>query len=178
MPLALVSLAHSPPCIDRIRRPSANNHEQDIYCASRTLYGLARDGQAPAIFAKTAKNGNPVWAVAATSTCICLAYMNATTSSSKGFQYLVSLVTIFAVLNWTCVLSSHIAFRRALRAQNLALSELPYVAKFQPYGSYFALFMSILVVAFSGKPYTVPGYYDKLLTTLCLNRLRCLYAEV
>ncbi len=116
---------------------------------------MARDGQAPKIFARTAKNGNPVWAVAVTSTCVCLAYMNATTSSGKGFQYLVSLVTIFAVLNWTCILSSHIAFRRALKAQNVALSELPYVANFQPYGSYFSLFMSILVVAFSGKMHLV-----------------------
>ncbi|KAJ3950765.1 hypothetical protein N0V92_012848 [Colletotrichum tropicale] len=93
----------------------------DIYCSSRTLYGLARDGQAPRLFAKTRENGNPVWAVAVSSVFIALGYMNASKSASTVFGYLVSLVTVFAVLNWVAILVTHIRFRRALEAQGIAL---------------------------------------------------------
>lgn len=132
-----------------------NIDNADIYCASRSLYGLAKDGQAPAIFAKARKNGNPIYAVGAAAIFILLAYMNAVKSSSTVFGYLVSLVTVFAVLNWVALLVSHICFRNALKAQNISLNDLPYVGKFQPWGSYYALFMSVLVIIFNGI-YLVP----------------------
>ncbi|KAL6353954.1 hypothetical protein LRP88_12949 [Fusarium phalaenopsidis] len=130
----------------------------DIYCSSRTLYGLAKDGQAPHIFTKTRENGNPVWAVAIPSIFIALGYMNASKSSSQVFGYLVSLVTVFAALNWVAILVSHIRFRRALKAQGVALSDLPYVGYFQPYGSYFALFTSSLVIIFNGYDAFIPHF--------------------
>ncbi|EEU35075.1 uncharacterized protein NECHADRAFT_44875 [Fusarium vanettenii 77-13-4] len=130
----------------------------DIYCSSRTLYGLAKDGQAPQIFTKTRENGNPIWAVSIPSICIALGYMNASKSSSQVFGYLVSLVTVFAALNWVAILVSHIRFRRALKAQGIALSELPYVGSFQPYGSYFALFTSSLVIIFNGYDAFIPHF--------------------
>ncbi|KAI8202284.1 hypothetical protein K4K52_006502 [Colletotrichum sp. SAR 10_76] len=130
----------------------------DIYCSSRTLYGLARDGQAPRLFAKTRENGNPVWAVAVSSVFIALGYMNASKSASTVFGYLVSLVTVFAVLNWVAILVTHIRFRRALEAQGIALSSLPYVGFLQPYGSYFALFISLLIVVFNGYDAFIPHF--------------------
>lgn len=39
----------------------------DLYASSRTLYGLAVDHKAPAIFRKCLSNGLPIYAVAATS---------------------------------------------------------------------------------------------------------------
>lgn len=123
----------------------------DIYCASRSLYGLARDGQAPRLLAKARKNGNPIFAVGFTSLFICLGYMNASKSSATVFGYLVSLVTVFAVLNWVAILVSHIRFRQALKAQGISVADLPYSGFLQPYGSYFALFISLLVIVFNGK---------------------------
>ncbi|KAI8716288.1 AA-permease domain-containing protein [Fusarium sp. LHS14.1] len=130
----------------------------DIYCSSRTLYGLAKDGEAPRIFTKTRKNGNPIWAVTIPSIFIALGYMNASKSSSQVFGYLVSLATVFAALNWVAILVSHIRFRRALKSQGIALSELPYVGSFQPYGSYFALFTSSLVIIFNGYDAFIPHF--------------------
>lgn len=77
--------------------------------------------------------------------------MNASKSASQVFDYLVSLVTVFAVLNWVAILVSHLRFRQALTAQGVPMSELPYVGFLQPYGSYFALFISSLIVLFSGR---------------------------
>jgi amino acid transporter len=83
-----------------------------------------------------------------------LGYMNASKSSSTVFGYLVSLVTVFAVLNWVAILVSHIRFRKALKAQGIVTTDLPYVGILQPYGSYFALFISLLVIVFNGKKST------------------------
>lgn len=156
----------------------------DIYCASRSLYGLARDRQAPKIFAKTLANGNPTYAVALASVFIALGYMNASSSTSTVFQNLVNLFTILAVLNWMAVLVSHISFRRAVKAQGVSLGEMPYVAFGQPWGSYYALFISFLIIVFNGKWLSLVNMNPKMaivtviLLTLRLmscNRLRCLY---
>ncbi|KAL2673759.1 hypothetical protein Neosp_012203 [[Neocosmospora] mangrovei] len=130
----------------------------DIYCSSRSLYGLAKDGQAPRLFAKARENGNPIYAVAAASVCIALGYMNASKSSSTVFGYFVSLVTVFAVLNWVAILITHIRFRQALKAQGIATSDLPYEGFMQPYGSYFALFISILIIIFNGYDAFIPHF--------------------
>ncbi|KAG9251636.1 dicarboxylic amino acid permease [Emericellopsis atlantica] len=122
----------------------------DIYCASRSLYGLARDKQAPAIFGKTLKNGNPIWATAVSSCSVALGFLNASKSSGTVFQYLVSLVTIFSVLNWFAILVSFLFFRRALKAQRITPSMLPYSSIGQPWGACYALFISCSVIMFSG----------------------------
>lgn len=123
----------------------------DIYIGSRTLYGLARDGQAPRIFTKTTGAGVPIIDVAATSVFAALAYMNAAKSSSQVFGYLVSLVTVFGTLNWVSVLVSYIQFTRGMQAQGIPRSIMPYRGPLQPYGSYAALLITVLVVFFNGK---------------------------
>lgn len=123
----------------------------DIYIGSRTLFGLARDGQAPSIFTKTSGKGVPLYGVAFTSVFAALAYMNAAKSSSQVFGYLVSLVTVFGTLNWVSVLLSYIHFTRGMKAQGIPRNLMPYRGPLQPYGSYFALAVTLLVVFFNGK---------------------------
>ncbi|PWY64978.1 hypothetical protein BO94DRAFT_579946 [Aspergillus sclerotioniger CBS 115572] len=129
----------------------------DIYCASRALYGLAKDGQAPRIFSKTATSGSPVFAVGVAALFVGLGFMNASKSAAIVFDYFVSLVTVFAVLNWVAILVSYLHFRRALRAQGVPLSSLPYVGILQPFGAYYALFISFLVIVFNGESIQSPG---------------------
>lgn len=59
---------------------SASN--SDLYIASRTLYGLACEGKAPKIFAKTDKRGVPIYALGASAMFACLAYLNVTNVSN------------------------------------------------------------------------------------------------
>ncbi|CAI4220175.1 unnamed protein product [Parascedosporium putredinis] len=72
---------------------SASN--SDLYIASRTLYGMASDGQAPAIFKRTNKRGVPVYALGFSALFALLAFMNVSDDSTKVFGYFVNLVTIF-----------------------------------------------------------------------------------
>ncbi|CAJ2510100.1 Uu.00g060000.m01.CDS01 [Anthostomella pinea] len=117
----------------------------DLYIASRTLYGLASDGSAPAIFRKTNKNGVPVYALGLSSLFALLAYLNVSDDSKQVFTYFVNLVSIFGLLTWISILVTHIWFVRARRAQGLTNDMMPYVAPLGIYGSYGALTVCIIV---------------------------------
>lgn len=122
----------------------------DIYIGSRTLFGLAHDKQAPGIFRRTSAKGVPLWGVAMTGAFTALAYMNVRKDSSTVFGYLVSLVTVFGTLNWISCLVSYIQFTRGMKAQGISRDLMPYRGPLQPYGSYFALVLTVLITFFNG----------------------------
>lgn len=128
----------------------------DIYIASRTLFGLAKDGFAPALFKKTSSNGVPIRAVCFSSLFAMLGFMNVSKSSSTVFGYFVSLVTVFGTLNWISLLTSYICFRQGMKAQGISASALPYRGFLQPYGAYFALAIVILITIFQGSFFPQP----------------------
>ena len=123
----------------------------DVYVGARTLHSLAKEGQAPKIFERTTKTGVPLYGVAATSLFISLGYMNITKSAATVFGYFVSLVTVFGTLNWISILVSYICFTRAMSVQGIPRSALPYRGFLQPYGAWFALCATMIIVAFNGK---------------------------
>ncbi len=122
---------------------SASN--SDLYIASRTLYGLASDGSAPAIFRRTDNKGVPLYALGVSAAFGLLAFMNVTDDSKTVFTYFVNMVTIFGLMTWVSILVTHIWFVRARRAQGLADSSMPYVAPLGIWGSYGALSVCILI---------------------------------
>ena len=117
----------------------------DLYIASRTLYGLASDRSAPAIFRRTDSRGVPVYALAVCAAFACLAFMVASNDSKKVFGYFVNLTTIFGLMSWISLLVTYIHFLKARRAQNIANSTMPYVAPQGLIGTYIALFFCILI---------------------------------
>ena len=122
---------------------SASN--SDLYIATRTIYGIALQGKAPRILARTDRRGVPYVALALSS-CFCLlAYMNVGSDSKVVFGYFYNLVTIFGLLTWVSILVTHIYFVKARRAQGIADHQMPYKAPFGLMGSYFALFWCIVI---------------------------------
>ncbi|CCE65591.1 hypothetical protein TPHA_0M00130 [Tetrapisispora phaffii CBS 4417] len=117
----------------------------DLYVGTRSLYSLAVDGKAPKIFAKTNRWGVPYNAMGGCVLFCLLAYMNVSSGSAEIFNYFVNVVSIFGVLSWSSILITFIYFDRAVRAQGIDRSTFAYVAPFQPYGSYFALFFCVLL---------------------------------
>ncbi|KAK7417450.1 hypothetical protein QQX98_004570 [Neonectria punicea] len=138
----------------------------DIYIGSRTLFGLAHDNQAPSIFKRTSAKGVPLAGVALVTLFTALAYMNLAKDSAQVFGYLVSLVTVFGTLNWVSVLVSYIQFTRGMKAQGIPRSTMPYKGPLQPYGSYVALAITILVIIFNGYNAFIPHFtVDKFVTS-------------
>ncbi|KAH7325825.1 amino acid permease/ SLC12A domain-containing protein [Stachybotrys elegans] len=117
----------------------------DLYIGSRTLYALASDRSAPAIFKLTNARGVPYPAMFVCTAFALLAFLNVTDDSRTVFLYFVNLVTIFGLLTWVSILVSHIFFIRARRAQGIEDSQLTFKAPLGIWGSYVALFFCILV---------------------------------
>ncbi|SPO28699.1 probable DIP5 - Glutamate and aspartate permease - able to mediate transport of other amino acids [Ustilago trichophora] len=127
---------------------SAANSDQ--YIAARTLYGLAIDGKAPKIFRRVDKRGVPYVALSVTALFCGLAFINLASGGPQTFSYLVASVTMFGGLTWICILISHIHFMKAMKAQGMARSSLPWQAPLQPYSSYIAVVFTAVVVFFKG----------------------------
>ncbi len=120
----------------------------DLYIASRTIYGLAVEGKAPRILARTDRRGVPIYALGLSTAFAFLAFMNVADDSRTVFRYFVNLVTIFGLLTWISILVSHIYFVRARRAQGVADHQLAYRAPLGVAGSYGALVSCILIALF------------------------------
>lgn len=117
----------------------------DLYIATRTIYGLAREGKAPRIFARTDRRGVPVYALAISAVIALLAYMNVSSDSKTVFKYFVNLVSIFGLLTWISILVTHIYFVRARKAQGVPEESLAYKAPLGAAGSWFALVFCIII---------------------------------
>lgn len=146
---ALTSVCFRPPTVLFVF--SAAN--SDLYIGSRTLFALAIEGQAPAIFAKVSKRGIPYYSLAlCTLFCglACAFWLALSLRSSRAvtdplpslsfadcacatsaltvFKYFVSLISMFGGLTWLCILWSQIRFRQAMAVQGMSRDELPWKA--------------------------------------------------
>lgn len=132
-----------------------------LYGASRTLYSLALDEQAPKIFKTCTKSGVPMYCVAVPSLLGCLAFMVASSSSVIVFGWFVNLATIGFVISYTSFLVTFIGWYRALAAQGISRDSLHWHAPFMPYAAYLAIRVGCVVTLFSGfnvfKPFDVQG---------------------
>ncbi|KAJ5332070.1 hypothetical protein MYU51_017007 [Penicillium brevicompactum] len=117
----------------------------DLYIATRTLYGLAREKKAPAIFARTNVAGVPIYSLALSASFCLLAFMSVSKGSKEVFGYFTDMVSIFGLLTWISLLITHIFFIRARRAQGVDEKTIPYQAPLGIIGSSIALFFCVLV---------------------------------
>jgi amino acid transporter len=74
-----------------------------VYAGSRTLYSLAREGQAPKIFTKCTKNGVPYYAVLVTWAIGLLSFLNLSSSGSQVFYWLTNITTVGGFISWVFV---------------------------------------------------------------------------
>ena len=117
----------------------------DLYIATRTLFGLAKEGKAPGIFSRTNRRGVPIYALVFGALFCCLGFMSVSDDSKTVFSYFVNLVTVFGLLTWLSILYTHIRFVAAREAQNISDSELAYTAPFGTAGSWVALAFTLLI---------------------------------
>ncbi|KAJ3843201.1 general amino acid permease AGP2 [Lentinula raphanica] len=131
-----------------------------VYNASRTLYGLALEGKAPAVFKKCNRNGVPFWCVIATLGIALLSFLQVSNSSAVVLQWFVNLVTASQLLNYAIICFTYIRFYKALKIQGISRDSLPHKSFWQPFCAYYG-FTGTIVMAFVGG-YTVflPGRWD------------------
>ncbi|KAL8826646.1 MAG: hypothetical protein Q9170_007321 [Blastenia crenularia] len=129
-----------------------------LFAGSRSLYSLALTGQAPRIFRTCNKHGVPYLCVAVTSLLACLVYLSVSSGSATVFQWFVNLTTISGYIAWIILLITYLRFRKALEFNGM-LDQRPYKSPGQPYATYFALFLLIILTLTNGFQVFFPGKF-------------------
>ena len=131
-----------------------------VFCASRCLYGLALDGQAPRLFARCTRNGVPVYSVLLVLAIALLAFLQLSNSAAVVLSWFVSLVTASQLINFSVMSVTYLFFRRALAAQAISRASLPHRSWGQPYATYFALVCTAVMCIVGGYEVFLPGNWD------------------
>ncbi|PPR01094.1 hypothetical protein CVT26_016000 [Gymnopilus dilepis] len=131
-----------------------------VFCASRTLFGLALEGKAPQFLTRCAGNGVPIYCVGITLSVALLAFLQVSNNSAIVLQWFINLVTASQLLNYAIISFTYIRFYNGLKAQGISRHDLPYRSFWQPFCGYYG-FIATLIMAFVGG-YTVflPGFWD------------------
>ncbi|KAI0814253.1 histidine permease [Xylaria sp. FL0064] len=131
-----------------------------VYCAMRSLHGLACEGQAPAIFKRTLKNGIPIYAFGVTMLFPFLSFLQAGGSTAGAVTTLQSVTEGATMINYICISLTYIFFYRACKAQGLDRKTFPYVGWFQPYSAYITFVYMIIIEGIFGYVVFVPGHWS------------------
>ncbi|GAA5839943.1 hypothetical protein JCM9279_005217 [Rhodotorula babjevae] len=133
----------------------------DLYTSSRALYGLALNGQAPAILKKTNRWGLPWVAVLVGVAFSLLSFMSVgSTSAGTVFGYFANMTSVCGLLTWSGIAFTYIHFHRGLKAQGIDRKLLPYRAPLQPFLAYFAFIFSCVILLFQGFAVFIKGQWD------------------
>ncbi len=121
-----------------------------VYCNSRMLFGLAKQGNGPKALLKVDRRGVPYVALgvsaAATALCVVINYL----MPGKAFGFLMTLVVAALVINWAMISYSHLKFRRAKAQQGV---ETRFKALWYPFGNWLCLaFLAGILVIMSIHP--------------------------
>lgn len=130
-----------------------------VFAASRSLYGMAQQGQAPRFFARLNKQGVPYLCVLITLVMGCLAYLSLSQGTVKVLNWWINLVTSAQLVSWTCIAITFLRFFYASKRQSRRLT-LPQLGVFQPYSAYVLLLCAPVVFLSQGYYVFLPGAFN------------------
>ncbi|CEA06878.1 Proline-specific permease ProY [Arthrobacter saudimassiliensis] len=124
----------------------------DTFGAGRMMYGLARQGQAPAAFARVSRHGVPWLTVSVMAVVLLVGVVLNALLPEELFTIIASIATFATVWVWVMILLSHIAMKRDIKRRGLPASE--FGVPFWPVASYAALAFMVFIVVLLG---VMPG---------------------
>ncbi|KAK3374384.1 putative carnitine transport protein [Lasiosphaeria ovina] len=131
-----------------------------VYCASRSLYGLALEGKAHSIFTRCTAKGVPIYCVLLVLIIALLSFLQVSNDSAVVLQWFVNLVTASQLINFSSICITYLCWHAALKAQGISRSSLPYRARFQPYAAWYGLAGCSVMTFVSGYTVFLPGNWD------------------
>ncbi|KAL7621982.1 hypothetical protein AAE478_007483 [Parahypoxylon ruwenzoriense] len=133
-----------------------------VYCATRSLYGLALEGRAPKILKKCTKKGVPIYCFAVVMLFPFLSFLQLSSSTATVLNWLINLATGATMIDYIVICITYICFHRACKAQGFDRSKLPYIARFQPWCGYIGLIWEIIILIICGykslSPFDISGF--------------------
>ncbi|KAH9901755.1 amino acid permease/ SLC12A domain-containing protein [Xylariomycetidae sp. FL2044] len=131
-----------------------------VYCASRSLYGLALEGKAPKFLTRCTRNGVPIYCVVFVLLIALLAFLQVSENAAVVLDWFVSLVTASQLINFSVMCVTYICFHRALRAQGIDRDSLPYKGFGQPWAAVYGLVATFIMTFIGGYTVFLPGYWN------------------
>ncbi|KAI2620896.1 amino acid permease/ SLC12A domain-containing protein [Hypomontagnella submonticulosa] len=131
-----------------------------VYCASRSLYGLALEGKAPRFLRKCTRKGVPIYCVIFVLLIALLAFLQVSENAAVVLSWFVSLVTASQLINFSVMCVTYICFHRALKVQGISRDSLPYKGFLQPYAAYYALAATFVMTFVGGYTVFLPGKWN------------------
>jgi histidine transporter len=120
----------------------------DIFGAGRMMYGLARDGQAPASFARLSPQGVPWMTVLVMAITLLGGVVLNYLIPKDVFLLIASLATFATVWVWLMILLTQVAMRRAMNAEEAA--QLKFPVPLWPYGPAAAIVFMLFIFGVLG----------------------------
>lgn len=131
-----------------------------VYCASRSLYGLALEGKAPKVLLRCTSKGVPIYCVLFVLAIGLLGFLQVSNNAAKVLQWFVNLVTASQLINYSVICVTYLRFYAALKAQGVDRDKLPYKGWFQPYAGWFGLAGTFIMTFVGGYTVFLPGNWD------------------
>jgi amino acid transporter len=120
-----------------------------LYSASRLLFALGVQAQAPKFITTVSRNGLPYVAITIGGLFSSLAFLNVNISSGNVFSWFVNLSAVGGLLNWLMIGITYLRFYYGLKAQGLERHG-GYRSVFQPYAGMYVVFWSAIFILVSG----------------------------
>ncbi|SCU90917.1 LAFA_0F00870g1_1 [Lachancea sp. 'fantastica'] len=130
----------------------------NVYIGSRVLLGLAKERLAPRFLMRVNRFGVPDLCVGVISVFGFLGYLSVSNGSQTAFDWLLNITAIAGFFAWLFISLCHIRFMQALKLQGISRDDLPFKAKFMPYGAYYAAFFVILIIFIQGFTAFAPHF--------------------
>ncbi|KAL0944742.1 amino acid permease [Colletotrichum truncatum] len=141
-----------------------------LYVGSRTLYGLAQEGQAPKMFGWTTKKGVPIVSLIFMNLIGFLSLLNLSAGAGVVYTWIVSMTGVATFITWGLISLNHIRLRMALAAQNISADVLPFQAPAWKFCAYLGLIGNAFFIFFQGwtsfAPWDVEAFFQNYIVVL------------
>ncbi|MGZ9583901.1 amino acid permease [Paenibacillus marinisediminis] len=131
-----------------------------MYASSRILWVLAKEGKAPRFLGRLNSRGVPVNAIIMTSLVGMLAFLASFFGDGEVYFWLLNASGMCGFIAWLGIAISHYRFRHAFVKQGRSLDELPYRARWFPFGPLFAFGLCMIVIIGQAIPIIQSGNYS------------------
>ncbi|MFD2752921.1 amino acid permease [Comamonas terrae] len=116
-----------------------------LYAATRMLYNMATEGNAPRVFARLTGNGVPLYALTGSTVIASLCLFSSLYSPQAVYIWLLNLAGMTEFLVWLSIAVCHYRFRRGYVMHGYDVNLLPYKAGMFPFGPILAFVLCLIV---------------------------------
>ncbi|WP_446470714.1 amino acid permease [Xenorhabdus stockiae] len=119
-------------------------YNSGVYCNSRILYGLAKQGNAPQLLSQTNRYNAPIVSIAFSALITSIGILLNYILPDKVFEILMSLVVTTLVINWFMICLSHMKFRKQKSKDG---TKSKFKSFWYPFDNYLCLiFLSLILI--------------------------------